>query len=352
MPYAQRVNTNLEQISDWLTKILVGVGLIQIKEIKNAVSGAAVYIAQGIGEQHRTFAAALVVYFSVIGFLNGYLLTRLWLAGAFSRADRESTRTTREAALHRADQQIPSPSLLPGPDSDSPAPSPPSPSPQASLAAREVVTLRLSQLTTPGEIAVWAKTQVSERNYEEAVNGYSKAVSQAPNDINLRLEYAAALHYAGRPPQKVREQLLEAYARIRNRSDVDENLRMKVYRSLTFQSLFMNAPEGFSDAIKYGEEYIGELGGRSIEGAIAVNLAAAYGQKHKWLQEHSGSAAELKQAHEAALKYAKAAISAGDRWRERLRQLLQKSYPGKDPEDNDLEVFEQDPDFRALLGLS
>ena len=35
-------NTNLEQISDWLTKTIVGVGLVQFREI-----GAALY---GIGE--------------------------------------------------------------------------------------------------------------------------------------------------------------------------------------------------------------------------------------------------------------------------------------------------------------
>src|SRR6185312_11609392 len=31
--YRQRINTNLEQISDWFTKIIVGIGLINLKEI-------------------------------------------------------------------------------------------------------------------------------------------------------------------------------------------------------------------------------------------------------------------------------------------------------------------------------
>ena len=353
--YDQRVNTNLEQISDWLTKILVGVGLINIGKISSDLGKASVYLAQGFGKGQEPFAAALIIYFSVVGFLSGYMLTRLWLAAAFSRADRGAMERSSGEALRRADQQIPPPSLAPGPGNGG-GKSPLAPS-QPGSAVSEVVALRLNQLTTPREIAIWAKTQVSQRNYEEAVNGYSKAVALAPDDIDLRLEYAAALHYAGRPPQKVREQLLEALTRLRNQSGADENLKMKVYRSLTFQSLFISPPEGFSDAIRYGEEYVNELGGKAVEAAIAINLAAAYGQKYKWLQQQSAdtkeseNAKELGNARAASLKYVKAAISANGKSKERILQLLLKNYPNKNPDDDDLEVFEHDKEFRAAVDL-
>jgi hypothetical protein len=42
-------NTSLEQISDWLTKMLVGVGLIEIKAIPDKLKGVASYIAKGLG---------------------------------------------------------------------------------------------------------------------------------------------------------------------------------------------------------------------------------------------------------------------------------------------------------------
>ena len=38
-PMQVQPNTNLEQISDWLTKVLVGVGLTQIGKIYNSVQG-------------------------------------------------------------------------------------------------------------------------------------------------------------------------------------------------------------------------------------------------------------------------------------------------------------------------
>jgi len=84
-----RVNTNLEQISDWLTKILVGVGLTQIPAIRDGVRALTAFAAQGLGGQNQShvFAFALLSYFAVLGFLFGYLWTRLFLAGALRAAD-------------------------------------------------------------------------------------------------------------------------------------------------------------------------------------------------------------------------------------------------------------------------
>lgn len=87
LPY--QANTNLEDISDWLTKIFVGVGLTQLGRIPAALQQFAGYISPGLGDSGsgNTFAIALLVYFLVCGFLIGYLWTRLYLPGAFRRAD-------------------------------------------------------------------------------------------------------------------------------------------------------------------------------------------------------------------------------------------------------------------------
>jgi len=82
-------NTNLEQISDWLTKILVGVGLTQISSMPKAFQNYAIYASAGLGNFRGTeaFALALLVYFLIGGFLLGYLWTRLSLASALRQAD-------------------------------------------------------------------------------------------------------------------------------------------------------------------------------------------------------------------------------------------------------------------------
>lgn len=100
-----QANTNLEQISDWLTKILVGVGLTQVREIGmklNAVSGT---VAAALGEAtgNRSFALSLILFFLVVGFLFSYLWTRLNLLDAFRKAE-ESARIT--AAEKKADQAL------------------------------------------------------------------------------------------------------------------------------------------------------------------------------------------------------------------------------------------------------
>lgn|ERR1017187_3989035 len=81
------VNTNLEEISDWLTKIIVGVSLVELQKAQSKLQGAAGFIAQTLGGASQTsFAYGLMIYFSIVGFLGSYLLTRLYLQRAFRDA--------------------------------------------------------------------------------------------------------------------------------------------------------------------------------------------------------------------------------------------------------------------------
>ncbi len=84
------VNTNLEQISDWLTKIIVGVSLTQLAEIPGFLLKVATELAPLVDKLPSKIpvAVSILVIFSVLGFFAGYLLTRLFLTGAMARADR------------------------------------------------------------------------------------------------------------------------------------------------------------------------------------------------------------------------------------------------------------------------
>src|SRR5262249_13256316 len=83
-------NTNLEQISDWLTKILVGAGLIQLTSAPGFLRRAGDYFGAGLaaGNVGSIFAITIILYFSVSGFLAGYVWTRLILGGMFAGADK------------------------------------------------------------------------------------------------------------------------------------------------------------------------------------------------------------------------------------------------------------------------
>jgi hypothetical protein len=71
--------TNLEQISDWLTKILVGVGLVQIARAPTALAHLADAMAPGFGGVSSSggFGLALAIFFSATGFLYLYLWSRI-----------------------------------------------------------------------------------------------------------------------------------------------------------------------------------------------------------------------------------------------------------------------------------
>jgi hypothetical protein len=86
-----RPNTNLEEISDWLTKIIVGLTLVHLKDIEQRVQAISANAAAGFvgtpSPSAISFATALITSFAIIGFLISYLYTRLFLQGAFARSD-------------------------------------------------------------------------------------------------------------------------------------------------------------------------------------------------------------------------------------------------------------------------
>jgi hypothetical protein len=86
-PY--RANTNLEEISDWLTKILVGVGLTQIGQLPGVLADATVGLRPALGNDAASgiFGVTTALYFLICGFLLSYLWTRVYLPRAFRWSD-------------------------------------------------------------------------------------------------------------------------------------------------------------------------------------------------------------------------------------------------------------------------
>ena len=75
-------NRNIEAISDWLTKILVGLGLVNLKEIGRFLIIRSKELAPVFGT-NADFILAFIIYFAIAGFLEGYLLTRMFLQWHF-----------------------------------------------------------------------------------------------------------------------------------------------------------------------------------------------------------------------------------------------------------------------------
>lgn len=85
-----QINTNLEQISDWLTKIIIGVGLVQLGSIGQWLMSYSSSVGAGFGNPNlgQTYVLGILLYFSGAGFLLGYLWTRLSFGLAVKEADK------------------------------------------------------------------------------------------------------------------------------------------------------------------------------------------------------------------------------------------------------------------------
>jgi hypothetical protein len=71
-------NTNLEQISDWLTKIIVGATLVQLGPLVKSIGELSVFIGHSLGKPTNAIDGASVsggvlILFFTAGFIWGYL---------------------------------------------------------------------------------------------------------------------------------------------------------------------------------------------------------------------------------------------------------------------------------------
>jgi ABC-type amino acid transport system permease subunit len=89
-------NSSLEQISDWLTKIIVGATITQIPTIGSAIGNASGAVARDVGHPDLVaFGASILVFFALAGFLIGYLWARIRLPKAFTQAESEAAASSK-----------------------------------------------------------------------------------------------------------------------------------------------------------------------------------------------------------------------------------------------------------------
>jgi hypothetical protein len=126
-------NGSLDQISDWLTKILVGLGLVQIGKLAHGIGRLSSDIAPalGAGMGGRTLATCILVYSLANGFLIGYLGTRILLSPLLKAAAENLRGRELRTLAAFADSVLATPP---------PAPPPAPPPPLSTLAASVLAT--------------------------------------------------------------------------------------------------------------------------------------------------------------------------------------------------------------------
>lgn len=106
-------SNNLEQVADWLTKILVGVGLVELGKIGNALGQVGDQVAKSVAPPPagtNVVTEVVLIAFATIGFLASFLWTRIYYGGIQARADSdivnwlESKLEDQESRIDRADR--------------------------------------------------------------------------------------------------------------------------------------------------------------------------------------------------------------------------------------------------------
>jgi hypothetical protein len=257
-PATQSTNTNLEQVSDWLTKIILGAGLTQLIKVPDKIKAIGSYYQADFGGSHL-LPELLALHSVVLGFFIGYLITRLFLASAFVIADRGLSAS---AEISRA--------------------------------------LRISD------------AQSDKQNYGDAAATLETAIgSIGPN--------------------------------------TPRETKLLYYERLTYTALYEPPPIGFQKAIQYIDRFI-EQEQQPLSARLYVNLACAYGQQYDWEKKHENRESILKESRDKALDAVRKALQADPGTKSILRQVWDPSASTIREEENDLESFREDPEFRALLG--
>ncbi len=86
-PSALAPSSNLVQVSDWLTKMVVGISLASMQTIWPFLKVVAMYVAGSRNPAANAFGMALIIFFSIIGFVYGYIQMRVTMSIEFAQAD-------------------------------------------------------------------------------------------------------------------------------------------------------------------------------------------------------------------------------------------------------------------------
>ncbi|MBV8369047.1 MAG: hypothetical protein JO036_09020 [Candidatus Eremiobacteraeota bacterium] len=334
-------NTGLAQIADWLTKIIVGLTLVELQNIPPKILSLSTIIAAslGNGEAVKGLAYAMILFFPILGFLAMYLSTRLFLNQGIRKAEEHAALITYAARVAvynpQASLQYPNRGVTEA----------------AASTASDIAKVPLRKLSNLNDIVAWARAQ-SIRGaslpsaWKDAIKGFEKALKLEPDDPSLRLDYAIALFNDGAAPEPVIEQI-DKGLRLADPTKEPE-LVSRLQGSLVMAYLYLPQPDGFTKAIHAAERLIASPLPKQAK--IYFNAACAYGQKYGYLKKRDNSDPEdIERARAKVLEYTRQALDLDPSIVEALRRVSDPNYPNKWKDDTDLEALIDDPDFTALV---
>ncbi|KPF97345.1 hypothetical protein IP86_14265 [Rhodopseudomonas sp. AAP120] len=297
-PLSSRVNTNLEDISDWLTKTLVGVGLTQLYFVPHYLWEAAAKLNK-LGIQWdaggQILVLALFLYFAPAGFWLGYVGTRTILTRLFDDIERPPAAAIKTSLAPDALKLDPQGKLEPATN------------PEVRAADAVLLKFPMTALNTPRELAAWGVANARNNNLEGAAVALLEASRAEPSEPAFK--QALAKIYTAQDRKDDAQQLLKD----------DDTSDVAVYNALSEPP-----PDGFDKAIRIGTR-LEQQPGADRNLSLHIWMAAAYGQQSRYATSKEDSALR-RQARDRVLAELKAALAIDrDQTRQLLRQAPQRA---------------------------
>jgi len=319
-------NTNLEQISDWLTKILVGASLAGLATMPNFMVRFIKYLDANAYKGlpgGGTLALFIAIYFITLGFYWSYIETRTSLTVLFDTY----TQDISEDKLLKVRNAPWEPGSAPIPED------------------AEILNLDPASLTNSALLEARAAAETRAGNFRNAASFYRRALDLDPGNPRLQTRLSLVLSPAGNIAGA--ESLVQA---LQNASGGNSVQRNQLEAVRVFTALYKPEPAGFEEAISIGEPLLQTE--QASNAMLQLWMACGYGQRLRYARR--GRAAEPIAATEPDRVKALACLTDMMRLRPELlssaRSLWRPDQYGGDPGEDDLAVFRDDPGFIDLLG--
>lgn len=333
-----RSNSNLEEISDWLTKIIVGLGLIHLTKLFPLIEKYRGWVEanlQGFGAAKST--AMMVIGFTIAGAFTGFLLfyieTRTRISILFS-----STELLYRSVMRDQQRVIDAPLFETVGEKST------------GLKPVEAIPEDRRIRKPPGEgasvddWAAWAASRTRAGELDEAAVAWRKTVEiDKGRNVTFRENYAQVLQALGRD-----EQAMDMYGEAR----ACGGKSFEMLRKELVVALYVKPPRGFQRALEVIDlltKDFAEATSRDVW--IQVWHLCALGQSYGWGQRPQASTpGRALEARETPQELEQMALNIlnrislldpdgdGDVWTF-IRQLLDPVKYGGDPSDNDLAPF-------------
>jgi hypothetical protein len=332
-------NTNLEQVSDWVTKIVVGLGLTQAYQLNGLLVEFSYTVQQGLAQVKDAGLAACLILLgsSIAGFIAAYLKARTALVLAFAAATQTVQQALSDLALeHMFDEAT---KVLNGRGVT------------ADQNARDVATRLLrsapAKTSDPGLLKQIGMAYATINNFAAAAAALTQSAKNDATDTTTRFLAVRAAALAGRPQ--------DAAEMADNTPPPAGQLKdQEIENSLAAMFAGLYNRGAYPNVIAIGERLAADATAKT-KSRLWLYLAAAYGQAYKAAvaaaRPPGTITPEMQTLRDKALDAAtQAKVLDGPKNLPILQQLWDPNAPGKEPGEDDLEGFIDDPDFQALLG--